>query len=310
MTKLPTKQFQQLVPKLREKGFYEEQEQRSISWSEYTLTQIEDAKATLIFIRDTVDSCHNLDLANQVGRPLTNPKDLAKAVLFCEALGIPERQAEGWLGLLGPFLGIHEHLDDWVIGEAYNRPEVTYILKQVFDQSKTSDKILSGDGTRLETSRKQNYESNKKGGDQLTSIVDSREIVQAFDLNGKQECRAMHLLIEQVDGESLRLDAGFLDRVLTHKIVGLGMVPFIFPKKSVVLNGNLAWKYMYLRLFKDTQVWLEEYHLRSHTESFHSSFKRVFGIITKRRPITKLVQVITRIILHNRRRQAYFAKLA
>ncbi len=310
MTKLPTKQFQQLVPKLREKGFYEEQEQRPISWSAYTLTQIEDAKATLIFIRDAVDSCHSLDLAGQVGRPLTNPKDLAKAVLFCEALGIPERQAQGWLELLGPFLGVYDSLDDWVIGEAYNRPEVAYILKQVFDQSKTSDKILSGDGTRLETSRKQNYELNKQGGDRLTSIIDSREIVQAFDLNGKQECQAMHLLIEQVDGESLRLDAGFVDRILTQKIAKLGMTPFIFPKKSIILNGSLAWKIMYLSLLYDIQAWLEEYHQRSHTESFHSSFKRVFGIITKRRPTAKLVQVMARIILHNRRRQAYFAKLA
>ena len=310
MHKLPTKQFQQLVPILREKGFYQEQEQRPISWSEYTLAQIEDAKATLIFIRDAVDSCHSLDLVGQVGRPLTDPKILAKAVLFCEALGIPERQAEGWLDLLGPYLGIHEHIDDWVIGEAYNHPEVAYILRQVFDQSKTSDKKLSGDGTRLETSRKQNYESHKKGGDALTSIVDSREVVQAFDLNGKQECQAMHLLIEQVKGDSLRLDAGFVDRILALKIVELGMVPFIFPKKSVVLNGSLAWKYMYLSLLEDAQAWLEEYHQRSHAESFHSSLKRVFGIVMKRRPLAKLVQVIARIILHNRRRQAYFAKLA
>jgi len=169
---------------------------------------------------------------------------------------------------------------------------------------------LSGDGTHLETSRKQNYELNKRGGDRLTSIIDSREIVQAFDLNGKQECRAMHSLIEQVDGESLRLDAGFVDRLLTRKIAELGMVPFIFPKKIVILNGSLAWKCMYLQLLEDTQAWLEEYHQRSHTESFHSSFKRVFGIITKRRPLAKLAQVIARIILHNRRRQAYFAKLA
>ena len=310
MYKLPTKQFQQLVPQLRKEGFYEEQEHREIHWREYTLAQIEDAKASLTFIRDAVDSCHSLDLSGQVGRPLTNPKVLAKAVLFCEVLCIPERQAEGWLDLLGPYLGIHEHVDDWVIGEAYNHPEVAYILRQVFDQSKTSDKKLSGDGTRLETSRKQNYESNKKGGDPLTSIVDSREVVQVFDLNGKQECQAMHLLVEQVDGESLRLDAGFVDRLLTQKIIELGMTPFIFPKKSVVLNGSLAWKCMYLWLLEDAQAWLEEYHQRSHAESFHSSFKRVFGIITKRRSLAKLVQVIARIILHNRRRQAYFTKLA
>ena len=147
MRKLPTKQFQQLAPRLREKGFYQEQEQRPIAWREYTLTQIEDAKASFAFIRDSVDRCLSLDLECQVGKPLTDPKNLAKAVLFCELLGLPERQAQGWLELLGPFLGIYEPLDDWVIGEAYNRREVAHILRQVFDQSKTSDKKLSGDGT-------------------------------------------------------------------------------------------------------------------------------------------------------------------
>lgn len=67
---------------------------------------------------------------------------------------------------------------------------------------------------------------------------------------------------------------------------------------------------MYLWLLEDTHAWLEKYHQRSHTESFHSSFKRVFGIVTKRRPLAKLIQVTARIILYNRRRQAYFAKLA
>lgn len=308
--KLPTCEFQQLVPKLREKEFYKEQEQRLIAWSEYTLTQIEDATQSLTFIRDSVDICCSPNLEGQVGRPLTDPKNLAKAILFCEFLGLPERQAQGWLDLLGPFLGICEPLDDWVIGEAYNRPEVLYILKQVFDMSKTSDGTLSGDGTWLEKSRKQNYESQKKGGELLVTIVDSREVVQAFGMNETSEREVMRKLVLEVKGDSLRLDAGFIDRLLTQKIHELGMKPFIFPKKNLTLNGNLAWKCMYLRLLENVQDWLREYHLRSHTESFHSSFKRIFGILTKRRSLAQLSQVLARIILHNRRRLAYFAKLA
>lgn len=310
MDRLPNKQFQLLVPKLREEGFYKEQEQRPIAWAEYTLAQIEDAQASLVFIRDAVDRCHSLDLSGQVGRPLTDPKVLAKAVLFCEFLGLPERQAQGWLELLGPFLGIYEHLDDWVIGEAYNRPEVLYILKQVFEISKTSDRILAGDGTWLETSRKQNYESQKKGGELLVTVVDSREVVQAFGMHKSSEREVMREIILVLDGDSLRLDAGFVDRALTAKIRELGMKPFIFPKKNLTLNGSVAWKYMYITLLEDAQTWLEKYHQRSHTESFHSSFKRVFGILTKRRPTAQLSQVVARIILHNRRRQAYFSKLA
>jgi len=82
--------------------------------------------------------------------------------LFCEAIGLPERQAQGWLEIISPFLGIYESLDDRVIGKAYENPEVIIILKEVFERTKTSDGILGGDGTGLERSRKDNYESTKE----------------------------------------------------------------------------------------------------------------------------------------------------
>lgn len=310
MSKLPNIEFRQMVPLLREKGFYISEEHRKISWPEYNLSQINDAKDLLIFIKESVDSCESLEMKGKVGRPLTNPKSLVKAILFNELLGLPERQAQGWLEIIGPFLGITEHLDDRTIGDAYEKPEVLYILKQIFEETKNSDKILSGDGTGLETSRKQNYESTKKSGEYMTSIVDSREIVQSFDISGTQECKIMHQLITEVDGTSLRLDAGFVDRELTRKIAENGMKPFIFPKKIINLNGKFAWKNMYLELYSDVMLWLTEYHLRSHTESFHSSFKRKFNIVTKRRPTSQLSQITARIILHNKRRLSYFNKLA
>ena len=310
MPKLPNKEFRAMVPLLREKGFYESEEQRRISWSEYNLSQIDDAYETLVFIRDSVDKAQYMLLKGKTGRPLTDPKVLAKAVLLCEALGLTERSAQGWLKILGPFLGIRDILDDRTIGEAYDKVEVVFILKQVFESSKTCDGVLGGDGTGLETSRKQNYESQKKAGDYMTSIVDSREVVQAFDISGEQECKAMHKLIENVYGNSLRLDAGFNDRELVRKIAEKGMIPYVFPKKYNNLNGDLAWKLMYLELFYDVMHWLTQYHLRSHTESFHASFKTKHGMITKRRPATKLSQVTARIVLHNRRRTSYFSKLA
>ena len=310
MPKLPNKEFRKMVPLLREKGFYEYEEKRKISWPEYTSSQIEDAEETLCFIQDTVDETEYMGTGGKVGRPLTDPKVLAKVILICEALGFTERRAQGWLRIIGSFLKIREELDDRTIGNAYDKPEVLYILKQIFEKNKDSDGILSGDGTGLETSRKQNYENNKKAGEWLTSIVDSREIVQAFDNSGEQECRAMHKLIEKVYGNSLRLDAGFNDRELVRKISERGMTPYVFPKSNNNLNGSLAWKNMYLELFFDVMHWLTEYHLRSHSESFHSSFKGVYGMITKRRVASKLCQVTARIILHNRRRLSYFKRLA
>jgi transposase len=310
MPKLPNKEFRAMVPLLREKEFYEPEEQREISWPEYNITQIDDAYESLTFIKESVDQAQYLTTKGKTGRPLTDSKILAKAVLVCEALGLTERAAQGWLKIIGPFLGIYEHLDDRTIGEAYDKPEVVYILKQVFENSKTSDGVLSGDGTGLETSRKQNYESQKKTGDYMTSIVDSREVVQAYDISGEQECKAMHKLIEGAYGNSLRLDAGFNDRELVRKIAEKGMVPYVFPRKDNKLNGHLAWKLMYMELFLDVMSWLTEYHIRSHTESFHASFKAKHGMITKRRHTAKLSQVTARIILHNRRRISYFSKLA
>lgn len=310
MTKLPNEEFRKLVPKMREKGFYKHQVERPTEWSAYTVTEVNTAAETIEFIRDAVDKAELLKTDGKVGRPLTDPKSLAKAVLLCEALGFTERQAEGWLRILGPCLGIREKLDDKTIGDAYDHVEVIYILKQIFDEHKTSDGILSGDGTGLETTRKQNYESTKKSGHYMTSIVDSREIVQTFDISGKQECRAMHELIKEVEGESLRLDAGFVDRELIREIKDLGMTPYVFPKKIIDLNGSLAWKNMYLELYYNVMEWLKEYYQREHAESFHSSFKRRNGLVTKRRPLSKLSQIAARIILHNRRRLSYFQKLA
>ena len=308
--RLPNQEFRKLVPKLREKEFYKSQDQRKISWPEYNLSKINELEEMLIFIRESVNKVSSIDVEGRVGKPMTNPKSLAKAVLFCEMSGLPEREAQGWLKIIGPFLGIYETLDDWVIGEAYNRFEVAFILAQIFEKTKNSDGILVGDGTGLETSRRQNYGENRSSTKEfITSIVDSREIVQAFDFSGKDECRAMHLLIENVDGKYLCLDAGFNDRGLVQKISEFGMQPFVFPKKNNKLNGRLAWRLMYLSLYNNIQQWLKFYHQRSHSESFHSSFKRIFGIITKIRFSCKLTQVTARIIIHNFRKLSYYKRL-
>ena len=308
MPNLPNEEFRQLVCLMREKDFYEPEEIRPIDWPKYNLAQIKEAKETLNFIRNQVDEIETFTIKGKAGKPLTNPKSLVKGILVCEALGLTERNAQGWLEILGPFVGIDEHLDDRTIGDAYDKVEVVYLLKQIFEKTKDSDGILSGDGTGLETSRKQNYETCKKAGNYMTSIVDSREVVQAFDIY-EQECKAMHKLIERAYGNSLRLDAGFNDRKLVKEIAEKGMIPYIFPKNNNNLNGSVAWKSMYMDLFFDVMAWLTEYHKRSHSESFHSSFKGRYGIITKRRLTSILAQVTARIILHNRRRLAYFNRI-
>lgn len=310
----PNEQFRKLVEfinltrKDKTKKIYDDKKPREINWSAYTLSQINEAKEVLTFIKESVDKCVNPPI--KVGKPLTNPKSLAKAILLCEAFGFVERKAQGFLEIFKHFVGIEEYLDDRVIGNAYDKKEVAFILRQIFEQTKNSDGILSGDGSGLETSRRQNYGDDKKSTKEfLTSIVDSREIIQAFDFSGEDECKAMHSLVEEVRGESLRLDAGFNDRKLVRRMAELGMLPYVYPKKNNKINGGEAWREMYLEFFTDVILWMEEYYLRAHCESFHSSFKRVFGIIRKVRGHSKFVQVMARIILHNRARLSYFSKI-
>ena len=302
--RLPNKEFRKLVPKLRKKGFYNSKEKRPINWKRYNQAQTEEALELLKRINEIVDSCKIKKISN-LGRKGIDEKILAKVILLCETLQLTERQSQSWIALLSSNIKLTSKLDDRTIGRAYNSLEVQYLLKQVFEKTKNSDGILMGDGSGLETSRKQNYENDRKTNEYFTSIVDSREIVQAFEMD-KSERRAMKKMIEEVKGNSLRLDAGFVDRKLTAKISELGMKPFIFPKKNNKLNGRLAWKLMYFELFLETQEWLKEYHQRSHCESFHSSFKRKNKILLKNNSISRLTQLTARIIIHNLRKLSYY----
>jgi len=302
--RLPNKEFRKLVPKLREKGFYNSKEKRPINWKKYNSAQTEEALELLKRINEIVDSCKIKKVSN-LGRKGIDEKILAKVILLCETLQLTERQSQSWIALLSSNIKLTSKLDDRTIGRAYNSLEVQYLLKQVFEKTKNSNGILMGDGSGLETSRKQNYENDRKTNEYFTSIVDSREIVQAFEMD-KNERRAMKKMIEEVKGNSLRLDAGFIDRKLTTKISELGMKPFIFPKKNNKLNGRIAWKLMYFELFLETQEWLREYHQRSHCESFHSSFKRKNKILLKNNSISRLTQLTARIIIHNLRKLSYY----
>lgn len=309
----PNKQFRKLVElinKEREEKpknrIYKPKKPKKIDWVAYNDSQINNIKETISFIQKEVDRCN--ELPRKVGRPIDG-KLYTKIVLVCELFGLTERNAQGFLELFGDSFGIIEKIDDRVIGNAYKKIEVAYILKQIFDRNKDSNRDLMGDGTGLETSRRQNYgECNSSTKEFLTTIVDSREIVQAFDFSGKDEQTAMFDLIEEVEGDKLKLDAGFNCRDLVKKIAQLGMLPYVYPYKSNNMNGSEAWREMYLEFFTDVIFWLREYYMRVHCESFHSSIKRVFGIIRKVRPHSKFVQVTARIILHNRARLSYFRK--
>lgn len=194
--KYPNKEFRKLVEFVNEgredktKKIYEDKKPERVDWKAYTFSQINNIKESLTFINEEVEKCFLPP--RKVGKPF-DVKLYTKVVLVCEMFGLTERNAQGFIEIFGQIIGICEKLDDRVIGNAYNKKEVAFILKQIFDKRKDSDGKLSGDGTGLETSRRQNYGKERKSTKEfLTSILDSREIIQAFDFSGEDECKAMH----------------------------------------------------------------------------------------------------------------------
>jgi len=158
----PNKEFRKLVVEIRnpkkKKEIYKAQQPRQIRWREYNLSKINEFKTELDFIRESVNKVDFIE-GDNIGRPSTNLRYLVKAVLVCELFCCPERQSQGLLEIIGKYLGIPDILDDRVIGKAYNNPKVAILLQKIFEKYKDSDGILGGDGTGLERSRKENYES-------------------------------------------------------------------------------------------------------------------------------------------------------
>ncbi|PIN91730.1 hypothetical protein COU56_04795, partial [Candidatus Pacearchaeota archaeon CG10_big_fil_rev_8_21_14_0_10_31_9] len=83
--RLPNKEFRKLVPKLREKGFYNSKEKRPINWKKYNSAQTEEALELLKRINEIVDSCKIKKVSN-LGRKGIDEKILAKVILLCETL--------------------------------------------------------------------------------------------------------------------------------------------------------------------------------------------------------------------------------
>ena len=57
ITNLPNKEFRELVPKLRKKGFYKPINQRGTNWKRYNIAQTEEAGVLMREINKIVDTC-------------------------------------------------------------------------------------------------------------------------------------------------------------------------------------------------------------------------------------------------------------
>ena len=86
------------------------------------------------------------------------------------------------------------------------------------------------------------------------------------------------------------------------------MLPYFLPRSNVTFKskGFEGWHDMLLSLQEDPQTWLEEYHMRSISETVNSMVKCRFGAhLKKRLDCRKATETRLKLIAHNIRRVGY-----
>ncbi|CAD7767060.1 MAG: hypothetical protein DNFNHJIP_00466 [Candidatus Argoarchaeum ethanivorans] len=85
-------------------------------------------------------------------------------------------------------------------------------------------------------------------------------------------------------------------------------VPYFLPRSNVTFKskGYAGWYDMLLSLWKDPQKWLEEYHMRSISETVNSMVKCRFGNhLRKKLDARKETETRLKLVAHDIRRVGY-----
>lgn len=316
---------------LRARFKYQPKEQVSqIDWTAYSRAQLEELDNQLMLIRNMTDEAatriHSIiDAEGREGRPPKDAADKAKAILIQQYFMATDMFCSSLVWFLREKLEIKERLTPKDIERAYDDPDVTTILMEVFRM--TSEPIadketkFSIDGTGMPTSIKQNYETEKGDVakkavyDMLIGMVGvNTKLFTAFEIAGAgSESPYMIPLLERTLDIYDRIDqvvgdAAYLSRENCSFIEGIGAVPYIFPKEGITLKQrkSAAWRNMLLALIDDPQTWLREYHKRSISESIFSVWKRKFlRPLARENESRRKVEAFARVVSYNIRRLPY-----
>ena len=306
---------------------YEPREKKEIDFTKYTIAQVNEINNVLILIKRVVDDAYrSLPETYETGRPSKSACDKAKAVLVQQFFQSSNRVTEGFVKLFKEKLGIKENLTYKDIERAYENPEVALIIHAAHGLSNEpvadKERNFSIDGTGLPESSKRNYASDKekgkemKGYEKLVAIFGNNyKLIGACDIADAKDNESpylMPLLDELMEiYEELDLfqgDAMYLSRDNCDAIVSYGGTPRIYPKSNTVLNqkGSKAWTQMLLAFINDPQKWLEEYHMRSISESGNSVIKRRFPRnLLKRDDTRRKCEAFSRACVYNLRQLNY-----
>jgi transposase len=103
-------------------------------------------------------------------------------------------------------------------------------------------------------------------------------------------------------------DGIYSARWITDMVSKSNVTPYFLPKSNVTFQskGFAGWYDMLFSLWKDPQIWLEQYHMRSISETVNSMVKCRFGAtLRKRLDPRKSTETKLKLVAHDIRRIGY-----
>ena len=262
---------------------------------------------------------------------------------------MPNRIAEGFLRLFGEKLGISSEFSYKTIERGYDPERTEKILDEVLrimnEAGNPLEKIFSTDGTGDPNTMKVNYESKRsQQRNEKEKSKDGKESDAFPYTKGKHDFQyssfstGVHTKI--ISGlyttddhsigelsmfpdimahtvsmcpkmEMMLGDALYSNRKICSIVEGYGITPYFLPKTNATFRakGVESWKLMLYKFMGNPQEWLEEYHMRSISESVNSMMKRKMPAkIRKKLPERKKTEEILKINMHKLRQYSYLRR--
>jgi len=233
-----------------------------------------------------------------------------KLLLIKQLVGESNRMFSNMLSLFSMISGIG--ISYKTVERLYSDEEVILAIHNlhvlILNRKGLDRSDATGDGTGYSLTVKRNYESHaqrlkdrakenpgeddrggKKDGKShkkrlfaysfaLMDLRTGMYIALGSSMKSEKEAydRAMNLFSSlDVKMDSIRLDRyysapSYVDRLGDTKV-------FIIPKRNATLNGSKKWKNTIREFLEDTMNYLEQYHLRSNSESGFAADKKMLG---------------------------------
>ena len=326
----------QLIKDVKDRKFkYIPKSKKPIDWSAYNTAQYYEMNDFLNLTRELIDELkldigRNVDRGN-VGRPPISCFDRAKAILVQQYFQVSNRETAGLLLVFKEKLNIKEQMSYKSVERSYENPYVMLIFRLLLEKSNQPvigrETRFAGDGTGIPTTIKHNY-ANDRGDEKKMRLYDKMicvigteyKLISSVTVTDGPDNEApfivpllkkTHEMHKQID--IFAYDGAAYSYDIMNYTESIGAKPRILPPLDAVLRstGCMAKKRMLSGFLTDTQKWLEEYHIRSLTESRNSVDKRI-----DTRPLLKKIECrrqfegYARAIKYNVRLLGYLSHLS